>query len=35
MTHKTEVTLRLLNEFGFLNESYDSNESSVTSVNKT
>ena len=35
MTHKVEVTLRLLNESGSLNESYQSNEFSVTSVNKT
>ena len=35
MTHKAEVTLRLLNESGSVNESYESNECSVTSVNKT
>ena len=35
MTHKAKVTLRLLNESGSLNESYQSNESSVTLVNKT
>ena len=35
MTHKAEVTLKLLNESGSLNESYESNKSSVTSVNKT
>ena len=30
MTHKGKVILRLLNEFGSLNEAYQSNESSVT-----
>ena len=35
MTHKAEVTLKLLNESGSLNESYESNKSSVTLVNKT
>ena len=35
MTHKAEVTLKLLNESGSLNASYESNKSSVTSVNKT
>ena len=35
MTHETEVTLRLLNESGSLNKSYQSNECSVASLNKT